>query len=182
MHRDDFYFYKLSVFKNVAETTPNSRGQILGRNPDKSRSSFPPCYSQSLIALPWYFYFFKFTQPVTVSSSTVHLLYTIKKKGGQPYLPMGYENHTETSSLRTLKIMHRNLQNCMFMNSAIGFLRLNSWSNWDKTKSLKSFPPFYPQSPPLHFLPHLSKSDLKLVCNVNIVYWKTQVRELSRLC
>ncbi len=38
--------------------------------------------------------------------------------------------------------------------------------NWDK--SLKSFPPYYSQSPPPP--PPLSKSGLKLVCNVNIVY------------
>ncbi len=31
-------------------------------------------------------------------------------------------------------------------------------------------------------LPPLNKSDLKLVCNVNIVYKKPQVGELSRLC
>jgi hypothetical protein len=29
----------------------NHRGQILGRNPDKSHKSFPPCYSQSLLQL-----------------------------------------------------------------------------------------------------------------------------------
>ncbi len=43
--------------------------------------------------------------------------------------------------------------------------------NWDK--SLKSFPPCYSQSPLLtDFTPHppLSKSGLKLVCNINIVY------------
>jgi hypothetical protein len=41
---------------------------------------------------------------------------------------------------------------------------------WDK--SLKSFPPCYSQSPLLTDLPPLppSKSGLKLVCNVNIVY------------
>ena len=42
--------------------------------------------------------------------------------------------------------------------------------NWDI--SCKSFPPCYSQSPPqTDFpLPHLSKSGLKLTCNVNIVY------------
>jgi hypothetical protein len=38
----------------------------------------------------------------------------------------------------------------------------------DITKSLKSFPPCYSQSPLPHF--PLRKSGLKLVCNVNIVY------------
>ncbi len=42
--------------------------------------------------------------------------------------------------------------------------------NWDKR--LQSFPPCYSQSPPLtDLLPHpLSKTGLKLVCNVNIEY------------
>ncbi len=40
-------------------------GWILGQNQDKSLKSFPPCYSQS--SLPWDFYFFKLTQPLTVS-------------------------------------------------------------------------------------------------------------------
>jgi hypothetical protein len=34
------------------------RGRILGRNPDKSLQTFPPCYSQSPVQfLPWYLYF-----------------------------------------------------------------------------------------------------------------------------
>jgi hypothetical protein len=41
------------------------------------------------------------------------ILYTEKEKGGKPdrkpYFPMVSEIHTVTSSLRTLKIMHRNL-------------------------------------------------------------------------
>jgi hypothetical protein len=46
-------------------------------------------------------------------------------------------------------------------------LRPNSWD-----KSLKNCPPCYSQSPLLTNLlpPPLSKSGLKLVCNVNIVY------------
>ncbi len=42
-----------------------SRGRILGRNPDKSLKSFPPCYSDTPTALPWDFYFFKLTQHLT---------------------------------------------------------------------------------------------------------------------
>jgi len=46
--------------------------------------------------------------------STVHLPYTVKEKEGKPDrkphpLSYGLRIHTETSSLRTLKIMHRNL-------------------------------------------------------------------------
>ncbi len=52
-----------------------SWGRILGRNPDKSFKSFLLGYSQSpLTALHWDFYFFKITQPLTVSA--VQLLYT----------------------------------------------------------------------------------------------------------
>ncbi len=60
------------------------RGRILGRNPDKSLQSFPPCYSQSPLQLcfEFYSYFFKLTQPLTVA--TVQLLYTVKKTGGKP--------------------------------------------------------------------------------------------------
>jgi hypothetical protein len=63
-------------------------------------------------ALPWDLYFFKLTQPLTVS--TVHLLYTVKAieenliENHTSFL-MVEEIHTETSSLRNLKIMPRNL-------------------------------------------------------------------------
>jgi hypothetical protein len=49
------------------------------------------------------------TQPLTVS--TVQLLYTVKDKGGKPDrkpYSMVEEIHTETLSLRTVKIMPRN--------------------------------------------------------------------------
>ncbi len=50
---------------------------------------------------------------------------------------------------------------------------------WDK--SLKSFPPCYSQSPLLtDSHPPLSKSGLKLVCNVNIVY-STEISSLRTL-
>ncbi len=89
----------------------NSRGRILGGNPDKSLKSFPPCYFTST-ALPWDFYFFKLTQLLTVS--IVHCC--TLEKGGKPDrkphpLPYGLRNpYTEISSLRTLKIMPRNLK------------------------------------------------------------------------
>jgi hypothetical protein len=58
-------------------------------------------------------------------------VYTVKEKGGKPdrkpySLPYGLEIHTETSGLRTFKIMPRN---CRFMNSAseLQFLEL-TWS------------------------------------------------------
>ncbi len=39
-------------------------------------------FTFSSTALPWYFYFFKLTQPLTVSS--VQLLHTVKEKRGKP--------------------------------------------------------------------------------------------------
>ncbi len=70
-----------------------SRGRILGRNPDNSLKSFPPCYSQSPLQLcleisifsdyvnPFTF-FFKLTWYLTIS--TVMLPYNVKEKGGKP--------------------------------------------------------------------------------------------------
>jgi hypothetical protein len=60
-----------------------------GRNSDKSLKSFPPCYSLSPIQLFLeIFYFFKLTQPLTVS---------VTEKGGKPDrkpypLPYGLRN------------------------------------------------------------------------------------------
>jgi hypothetical protein len=55
-------------------------------------------------ALPWDYYFFKLTQPLT--ASTVQLMYTVKLKGEKrdkiSYpLSFGLRTHTENSSLRT---------------------------------------------------------------------------------
>ncbi len=75
------------------------RDRILGRNPDKSLQKSEEfsslLFTVTATALPWDFYFFKLTQPLTVSS--VHLLYTVKEKGGnhnrKPYpLPCGLRN------------------------------------------------------------------------------------------
>jgi hypothetical protein len=60
-----------------------SRGQILGRNPDKSHKSFLPCYSQSPLQL---------CLEISISShshnllriSTVQFLRTVKEKGVKP--------------------------------------------------------------------------------------------------
>ncbi len=89
-----------------------SRGPILGRNPDKSFKIFPPCYSQPPILQLWL--------QISISSNSRNLLkflqlsyFTLWKEKNliehhtiKPYpLPYGLE----TSSLRTLKIMPRNL-------------------------------------------------------------------------
>jgi hypothetical protein len=66
-----------------SESTPEA--EFLGWNPSKSLKSFPPCYSHS----------YSFYSSVS------------KEKRGKP---MVSEIHTETSTLRTLKIMPRNLK------------------------------------------------------------------------
>jgi hypothetical protein len=63
-------------------------------------------------ALRFGFIFFKLMQFLTVSA--VQLMYTVKEKGGKPDrkpypLLYGLRNPYRTSSLRTLKIMLRNL-------------------------------------------------------------------------
>jgi hypothetical protein len=62
---------------------------------DEIQTKFSLLVTVNTKALNWGFYFFKFTQPFTVS--TVQLLYTLKKKGGKPYrkpypLPHGLRN------------------------------------------------------------------------------------------
>jgi hypothetical protein len=92
----------------MKEFITESRGPILGRNPDKSFKIFLLAIHSHLNSFALRFCFFKLTQPLTVS--TVHLLYTVKEKGEKPdrkpyFFPYGLRIHTETSSLRTLKIM-----------------------------------------------------------------------------
>ncbi len=87
-----------------------SRGRILGRNPDKSLKSFHPCHSQAPhTALPWDFYFFKFTQPLTVSR-----VHTVKEKRGKPdrkpyFLCYSLRKSILKPQVWDLKIMPRNL-------------------------------------------------------------------------
>jgi hypothetical protein len=57
---------------------PNSWTKSWHKSQDFSSLLFKVTYT----ALPWHFYFFKLTQPLTVS--TVQLLYTVKEKGGKP--------------------------------------------------------------------------------------------------
>jgi hypothetical protein len=105
--------------------TPPSWGQILGRNADKSLKSFPSCYTQSPnTASPRDFYFFKFTQPLIVS--TVQLLYTVKEIGGKPDrkpypLPYGIRNpYRNLKSENSQDYAQKPHRNCPFMNSASG--------------------------------------------------------------
>ncbi len=73
-------------------------------------------------ALPWDLYFFKLTQPLTVSR--VQLLYTVKEKGGQPdrklyHLSFGLRNpHRNLKSEISEDYDQKPQQNCTSMNSA----------------------------------------------------------------
>ena len=91
---------------------------ILRRNSDKSLKSFPPCYSVTSTALPCVFYFFKLTQPLTVS---------VKEKGGKPDrkpypLPYGLRNpcrNIKSENSQDYQDYDQKPQlNCMLMNSA----------------------------------------------------------------
>ncbi len=112
-----------------------SRGQILGRNPDKS---FPPCYSQSALQPCLQIYISSNSRNLFCISSNsrnlwtisaVQLLYyTVKAKGGKPDKktiapsPWFEKFKQKTSSLGTFKIMAQKPQrNCTFMNSASVF-------------------------------------------------------------
>ncbi len=89
IHPLDFETLVQIIPDRCVPTLDCNRGRILGRNPDKNLQNCP-CYSQSPLptALPWNFYFFKFTQLLTVS---------VKEKGGNPHrkphpLPYGFRN------------------------------------------------------------------------------------------
>ncbi len=109
--------------ETLVHGTTESRGQILGQNLDKSLKSFPHCYSQvTFTALPSDLYFFKRTQPLTVS--TVQLLYTVKEKGGKPDrkpYPLLYSLRSPYRNLKSENSQdyaQKPQQNCMFMNTA----------------------------------------------------------------
>jgi hypothetical protein len=65
-----------------------SRGRVLGRNPEKSLKSFPPCFSQSPLHCRFYSFALRFlflqTHATSYSFYSSSLLYTAKEKGGKP--------------------------------------------------------------------------------------------------
>jgi hypothetical protein len=74
----------------------------------------------------FWFYFFKLTQPLTIS---------VKEKGGKPDrkpypLPYGLRNPYRNLCLRTLKNMPKNfdVRYCTFMNSASGLIFPSRWN------------------------------------------------------
>jgi hypothetical protein len=71
-------------------------------------------------ALPWDFYFFKLTQPLTFS--TVQLLYTVKEKGGKPErksypVPFGLRNpYRNLKSEKSQDYAHCSLYKLLHVN------------------------------------------------------------------
>jgi hypothetical protein len=76
------------------------------------------------------FYFFKLTQPLTVSR--VQFLYIVKEKGGKPDrkpypLPYGLRNpYRNLKSENSQDYAQKPQRNCTFMNSASGLQQQNS--------------------------------------------------------
>ncbi len=76
----------------------------------------------TVTSLIWDFYFFKLSQPLTVS--TVQLLYTVKEKGGKPDrkpypLPYGLKNpYRNLKPENSQDYAQKPQQNWTFMNSA----------------------------------------------------------------
>ncbi len=75
--------YVVQVLSNYRSCNYLYWGRILGRNPDKSPKSFPPCYSQSpQLCLEISISFSNSCNLLFIS--TVKLLYTVQEKGGNP--------------------------------------------------------------------------------------------------
>ncbi len=90
----------------LGKSTVHLWGRILGWSPDKKLKSFRPCYSQSPLQLCLRFLFLQ-----THATSYSFLM----EKGGNPErktIPLSYGLNPirETSSLRTFKIMPRNIK------------------------------------------------------------------------
>ncbi len=107
--------YSNIAFVSVTPAVEKSpSGRILGRNPDKRKFS-SLLFTITSTALPWDFYFFKPTQPLTVS---------VKEKGvksdRKPYpLPYGLRNPYRNIKPGNSKHNAQKPQwNCTFMNSA----------------------------------------------------------------
>ncbi len=96
-------------------------GRILGQFQTKVLRVFPLLVTVTSIALPWYFYFFKLTPPLTVL--TVKLQHNIKEKGEKPkrklYPSLWFKNSIRKPQVWELsRLCQKPEWNCTFMNSA----------------------------------------------------------------
>ena len=100
------------------------RHNSLTKSIQKSSEFSSLLFKVTSTALPWDLYFFKLTQPLTVS--TVQLLNTVKEKVGKPDrkpypLPYGLRNpYRNLKSEKSQDYAQKPQRNCMFMNSASG--------------------------------------------------------------
>ncbi len=107
--------------KSFVRPSPSSthceyRGRILGRNPDKSPRSFPPCYSQSpLCSFALRFLFLQ----THATSYSFYRPVTIKEKGGTLYRKLQPPSLWFKKSIQKPQDYAQIAQrNCTFMNSA----------------------------------------------------------------
>jgi hypothetical protein len=90
--------------------------------------------STYVLALPWDLFFFKLTQPLTVS--TIQLLYTVKEKWGKPdrkLYPLLYGLWNPYKSLKSENSQdyaQKPQRNCTFMDSASGMIVKSPYSVW----------------------------------------------------
>ncbi len=71
------YFVYLYLLQKSKYKCLNPLHCYLDMSPNSLTKSFPPCYSQ--LPLPWYFYFFTLTQPLTFLQSSV----TVQSRHGE---------------------------------------------------------------------------------------------------
>jgi hypothetical protein len=113
-----------------------ARGRILGQNPDKSLKSFSPCYSQLPLLLCFEISISLNPRNLLQFLRTVQLVYNVKEKGGKHDrklypVPYGSRNPYRTLSLRTLKIIPRNLKATVYMYVHVFGFRLGSDLSYD---------------------------------------------------
>jgi hypothetical protein len=89
------------------------RGWILGRNPDKSPKSFPPCYSQSHLRVCLEISNSSNTR-IVLGIFTVQLLYTVQRRKEENLIEnippsLWFKTSIQIHQVRTFKIMPRNL-------------------------------------------------------------------------
>jgi hypothetical protein len=88
-----------------------------------------PCRLYSFALRFIFLFFFKITQPLTVSN--VQLLYTVNEKGGKPdrnHTPLPYGLRNPYRYLKSEKLQ----RNCTFMNSASGQFVARTKVRWSK--------------------------------------------------
>ncbi len=120
------FFIKFSVYFYLLN--PHSfahcpRGRILGRNPDKSLKSLPPCYSESPLQLYFEVLFLQThaTSYSFYSSLTVYCKEE-RRKNWEKTIPPSHWFKKSIESESSQDYAQKPQRNCMFTNSASVFL------------------------------------------------------------